>query len=64
MDAILVSEMGVAWVPSVFEDANGVASANSTTVTAKDANGYNVRITSAPGRKICYLGDLDSRFSR
>merc|ERR1719245_1353701 len=47
MDAILVSEMGVAWVPSVFEDSDG-ANANSTTVTAKDANGYNVRITSAP----------------
>ena len=47
MDAILVSEMGVAWVPSVFEDLDGV-SGNSTTVTAKDANGYNVRITSAP----------------
>ena len=47
MDAILVSEMGVAWVPSVFEDIDGV-NANST-VTAKDANsGYNVRITSAP----------------
>ena len=46
MDAILVSEMGVAWVPSVFDDLD--VSGNST-VTAKDANsGYNVRITSAP----------------
>ena len=48
MDAILVSEMGVAWVPSVFED---IDTANSSTVTAKDANGYNVRITSAPGKR-------------
>ena len=56
MDAILVSEMGVAWVPSVFEDAaDGVAGANSTTVTAKDANGYNVRITSAPGKRLNYI---------
>ena len=45
MDAILVSEMGVAWVPSVFEDLD---TTGNSTITAKDANGYNVRITAAP----------------
>ena len=56
MDAILVSEMGVAWVPSVFDDLD--VSGNST-ITAKDANGYNVRITSAPADAVPGGGAFD-----